>query len=195
MKVDKDKFINKVYIDKNIFYIDDFISKDDINIIVNEINKTDKEYIDNEVHPVHSVITPRNIQDIWKDKYSPLLHKIFDNEKEYYRDGGNPVFLIYKKNNNDTASEEWAMLPHADRTNDTYVDHDGVIANVVSGFVIFITDDFVGGEIKYTNKDILFKPKSGTLLSHPGTLEYEHGVLKFEGKDRIVFTGFTYSAK
>lgn len=174
--------MNKIYLDENIFYIENFISTEHLSNILNELNDVEQE--DNILeHHAHFVLSTDSLDAMWKDYYASELHNIFDNNEEFYNDTGSPLFLKYKDVPGDN---EWAMTPHSDDTGNEYSDH------VARGFVIFITDDFSGGEIKYINKDIIFKPKAGTLVCHPGTKEYEHGVLNFSGGPRVVFTGFVH---
>lgn len=46
------------------------------------------------------------------------------------------------------------------------------------GVVIYLNDNFTGGEIKYTKKDITYRPLAKSLICHPASEEYEHEVLK-----------------
>ena len=57
--------------------------------------------------------------------------------------------------------------------------------------IIYINDNYNGGEVFFPKKDISMKPKAGSLLIFPGTEEFEHGV-KFveEGPIRYVLPGF-----
>jgi len=189
----KESKFKKQYLEENIFYIEDFVSPEDIKIIVEEVNKVPKSAAYE--HAIHQIYEVPSICDLWQ-KYNSKLLDLLNNETQFYRSCGSPPIIVYGDEKNlgspRNPNGEWIMQPHSDNTEDTYIDHDGVIANVAQGIVIFITDDFSGGEIKYTNKNIIFKPKSGTLLCHPGSKEYEHGVLRFSGGRRIVFTGFTY---
>jgi predicted 2-oxoglutarate/Fe(II)-dependent dioxygenase YbiX len=86
------------------------------------------------------------------------------------------------------------MYPHADNIDykDDLGEHN---ASVLKGIVIYVTDDYSGGEIVYVNKDITFKPKAGYLVCHPGSTEYTHGVNSFTGGDRIIITGFVHKRK
>lgn len=47
---------------------------------------------------------------------------------------------------------------------------------ITHGFVVYINDDYKGGELFYPQKNITIKPKALSLVVHPGTKEYEHGV-------------------
>ena len=61
---------------------------------------------------------------------------------------------------------------------------------VSKGIVIFINDDFEGGEVVYVNKNISIKPKAGTLVCHPGTKEYSHAAIENALKQlhRVLFS-------
>ncbi|MFZ9377015.1 MAG: 2OG-Fe(II) oxygenase [Candidatus Fonsibacter ubiquis] len=43
--------------------------------------------------------------------------------------------------------------------------------------VIYLNDDYSGGEIFYTNKNIKHKPSANSLICHPASEEYTHEVL------------------
>lgn len=59
--------------------------------------------------------------------------------------------------------------------------------------VAYINDDYLGGEIFFTNKNIEIRPPRGSVLLFPGTEEYEHGVrhVKF-GPVRYVLPAFIF---
>lgn len=57
--------------------------------------------------------------------------------------------------------------------------------------IIYINDNYNGGEVNFKNKGISLKPKPGTLLIFPGTEEFEHGVeFVLDGPIRYVLPGF-----
>lgn len=49
-------------------------------------------------------------------------------------------------------------------------------APVEYGVVIYLNDNFSGGELYYRSKGIEIAPKRGMLVIHPATKEYTHGV-------------------
>lgn len=63
--------------------------------------------------------------------------------------------------------------------------------DIMHGFVIYINDDYEGGEIYYPNKDISIKPKARSLVIHPGSEEYTHGVSPVESGLRYTLTSFS----
>ena len=57
--------------------------------------------------------------------------------------------------------------------------------------IIYINDDYNGGEIFFTNKNLELKPKPGSLLIFPGNDEFDHGVRHVQsGPIRYVLVGF-----
>lgn len=192
---------DKIYLDEKIWYIEDFISKEDVEFInsIDYLKENTGHRVQSSLrHPLYHV--ERNLTDeeqanvkrwdkIWL-KFKDDIKNIFNNNNEYFRDTGNVDIIIYDPLLNDD-NNEYAMDPHHDN-DEGYVDHDGVEAIVTKGIVLYLTDDYEGGEIFYLDKDIKFKPKSGTLICHSGDKDYRHAVLKFTGGQRIIWAGFVY---
>lgn len=59
------------------------------------------------------------------------------------------------------------------------------------GMVLYLNDDYQGGEIYYPNLKIAIKPKAGSLVIHPGNVYYSHGVLPVTSGTRYATTAFT----
>lgn len=59
--------------------------------------------------------------------------------------------------------------------------------------VVYINDDYKGGELFFTNKNIEIKPPAGSIMIFPATEEYEHGVRHvLEGPIRYVLPAFIF---
>jgi hypothetical protein len=57
--------------------------------------------------------------------------------------------------------------------------------------IIYLNEDYNGGEIFFSNKGLELKPKPGSLLIFPGSEEFNHGVRHVKsGPIRYVITGF-----
>lgn len=57
--------------------------------------------------------------------------------------------------------------------------------------IVYMNDDYEGGELFFTNKELEIKPKSGSLVIFPGTKEFNHGVKHVKsGPIRYVIVGF-----
>lgn len=57
--------------------------------------------------------------------------------------------------------------------------------------ILYLNEDYAGGEIFFSNKNLELKPKPGSLLIFPGNEEFNHGVKHVQaGPIRYVITGF-----
>lgn len=57
--------------------------------------------------------------------------------------------------------------------------------------ILYINDDYIDGELFFSNLDISLKPKPGDLLFFPGDKKHDHGVRPVgEGPIRYVIVGF-----
>jgi hypothetical protein len=57
--------------------------------------------------------------------------------------------------------------------------------------ILYLNDDYVAGELFFSNKSLELKPKPGTLVFFPGTDEFNHGVRHVgKGPIRYVLVGF-----
>jgi len=66
---------------------------------------------------------------------------------------------------------------------------------ILHGVVVYLNDDYQGGEIYYPEKDIVIKPKKCSLVMHPGNEEYQHGVKEVINGDRYAVTLFIHERK
>lgn len=64
---------------------------------------------------------------------------------------------------------------------------------IVFGVVIYLNDNFEGGEIKYLDLGLSIKPKKGSLLFHSAQLS--HKVLLVTNGERYSLTSFIYGDK
>jgi hypothetical protein len=63
------------------------------------------------------------------------------------------------------------------------------------GVVVYLNDDYEGGQIYYPEKNIAIKPKKCALVMHPGNEEYQHGVREVIKGDRYAVTLFIHERK
>jgi len=57
--------------------------------------------------------------------------------------------------------------------------------------ILYLNDDYLGGELFFVNKDLALKPETGTLVLFPGNEEFEHGVKHvLAGPIRYVLVSF-----
>jgi hypothetical protein len=73
-------------------------------------------------------------------------------------------------------------------------DDRGYKTTLERAIVIYLNEDYNGGEIWFPQHDVSYKPKAGSLISFPGTDEYLHGVKAVaDGPTRFALSNFCYS--
>lgn len=75
------------------------------------------------------------------------------------------------------------MEPHTDDCHEAHAD-------VRYGLIMYLNDNFDGGEIYYPDLDIQHKPKSGDLVVHRGSIL--HGVKPVKNETRYMITAFVF---
>lgn len=74
------------------------------------------------------------------------------------------------------------------------VHYDAIHNNeVLEAVVIYINDNYEGGELFFPQHNLTIKPKAGTMITFPGTSDYEHGTkVVTSGSDRFVIAVFVF---
>lgn len=80
------------------------------------------------------------------------------------------------------------MQPHADRANPDGSPHDFPYRDFAS--IIYLNDDYDGGEVYFNGLDIVLKPKAGMLVAFTGGWYHEHAVLKVTKGTRLTMPAF-----
>jgi len=76
------------------------------------------------------------------------------------------------------------MFPHCDRG------PNGKDKNLLFGVVVYLNENFKGGELNYVDLGIKIKPVKGSLIIHKST--YKHEVLKVTSGKRYCLTSFIW---
>jgi hypothetical protein len=164
-----------IYKDSEIKYLEGFLLEEELNKINYWINiakwdhhKSYENPSDNWIDNIQLLLDP--------DLLNPIKNRIQSLFPNYFLEG--PDVLQRTKINDD-------LVQHVDQIKNS---------DIAYGVVIYINDDFEGGETYYSEKNISFKPKKNTLIVHPGNQEYKHGVNKvISGSERIVLVAFLYN--
>lgn len=172
----------------NIRIIKNFVDPDDLaalqeSAVKNSSGNNDKKY---------TLPQDSSILSIQK-KYSD---KIIENLEEHY----NGISKIRPRPHFTASiaaySEGFELLPHVDIVG--YVQELGVrVDNAqdkwtghISG-MIYLNDDFEGGELYFPDWGISLKPKAGMFVSFPGSKYYVHGVKPVTAGKRFVLSTWT----
>lgn len=185
-----------------LFSVENFLSKDQINTFWDIINSTSQEDWEVEYHAnlknfcmqkfgrddVDNLVAEGKfeITQNWKDKnFNISAHEIY---RPLY-DGLN---LMVMASDPELHLSGFATIQrmqpgvelksHTDQRTDPSIKY---------ATIVYINDDYLDGELFFPNLDIQLRPKPGTMLFFPGNEEYEHGVRHVgDGPIRYVLVGF-----
>lgn len=80
------------------------------------------------------------------------------------------------------------MPPHADNANPDGSPH--AMAHRDFSAIVYLNDDYQGGEFYFTALDTVIKPKKGMLVAFTAGFYHEHAVLRVEGSQRLTMPFF-----
>lgn len=113
-----------------------------------------------------------------KDRISGYISHINDNNNIYYTD----CFQLVRWPRGSSQD------PHADAEYEDHSDHPSPWRDY--GSIIYLNDNYTGGNTYFVNKMTAIQPKSGLLAVFPGTLEYTHGVSEVTDNVRYTIASF-----
>jgi predicted 2-oxoglutarate/Fe(II)-dependent dioxygenase YbiX len=155
---------------KNIVIKENFISKEDLDLILSSIDDS-ISWGSNSMAGIPDKVTEK----LHKEK--PEIHKILLNainrvQKEIEFHFGRPL------ETNSAGIRRWDVGEyqplHADGEDPEGHPNEAFIVDY--GAVIYLNDDYEGGEIYFPDHKLEFKPKAGTLVFFPSNTMYIHGV-------------------
>ena len=182
------------YENTEILIEEDFITKEQADYLValavaNKSNKNwesqegnDHEFWDGKYLLLHNL----------KDLDHALLHEIQLKTKSLYelfhpelkgKVSYSDVRTINRFRSGDSMPVHWDRGPYEENN------------TVLHGVVVYLNDNYEGGEIYYPEKNIAIKPKKCSLVMHPGNEEYQHGVREVVNGDRYAVTLFIHERK
>jgi hypothetical protein len=185
-----------------LFSIENFLSKEQIDVFFDIINSTSQEDWEIEYYAnltqfcvekfgrsdVDNLVAEGKfeITQNWKDKNFNILKKPI--AKILYK-GLNSMVINSDPNLHLSGfATIQRMQPGVKLTSHTDQHTD---PSVKYATILYLNDDYVDGELFFPNLNIELKPKAGTLVFFPGNEEYEHGVKNVgEGPIRYVLVGF-----
>jgi len=161
--------------DPDIFVIKDFISEGEAKILVDlAFNATQEEWSKYNY-------TERHENDEWEDRMLILEHcsGFLDKQNKIVSNTFNNIkkqigeilkkdlyeYIGFKTIYRSTIGQE--MKTHSDS---------GLGPKFKYGVVLYLNDDYEGGEIFYPNVGVEFKPEACSLVLHPAHEAYRHGV-------------------
>lgn len=175
----------------NIFLYEDFLDEFELNFLL-KIAKDTKEDDWQEVYIKQGEELDKNsenyqkylkFKNTWtKTTYVPNDLSIFESIK-------NKVLKVIEPNL--TITEELYRIKRLTEGRAIDVHYDNVMDfSLKSGVVLYLNDNFNGGEIFYPEFDFQYKPKANTLIIHPASEQYRHGVKEVIGDTRYSLAFF-----
>jgi Rps23 Pro-64 3,4-dihydroxylase Tpa1-like proline 4-hydroxylase len=165
-------FVNAKQLEDNIFCIPNFLSEDDLKIFINIIDKLSEndwekinKFQDLDWHHKFYDYNDEQLASMVRDKFNALL-SFFPNSVVY------GLGRILRQRPQDM------MNAHVDETYDDFnkLNRDYAV-------VIYLNDDYSGGELSFVNLDIKIKPDAGSLMIFKTGEKYLHEV-KTVNKDK-----------
>lgn len=181
--------MNKIYLDPEIYYIENFIEEDYLKEIL-------KDCVDQSNWTQHGDFYLKHYDNLRK-KNKIVLDYCKEKVEDTIDDEFNKLNYNYNLQKYVRSSGDWALPPHTDTWDSKNDDNPTKInsKHVTKGYIIYFNDDYEGGEVVYVNKNITIKPKSGMLLVHSGLEECRHGVKSVSSGERYFLSGFVYNAE
>ncbi len=179
--------MNKTYIDENIYVIKNFIVQEDLDVILKDLKDAEGWRESGSFYQKSEDVYSEETKNLLSDKYRLIVEELINDDNNM----ANWQNMLQKFVVKDGLP--WAINPHSDQFDYKQKGAgESTSKYVTKGYIIYFNDDFSGGEVVYTNKNITLKPEAGMLLVHPGTQEYEHGVKAVTSGERYILTGFVY---
>lgn len=186
-----DNITTKLGIDtKNINIVERFLAEDDIEAILNECKKHEPEYDKHHSHGKsvsYEHIGNKTLQ-YFASYITPLIAQ--HSSKFYNMNQITDIPLYYAFHPSGTYLD-----PHTDvigweqefNEENNYETQEKDFPYFWSGHlanIVYLNDDFDGGELFFPDFKFQIKPKPGMLVSFPGNTHYLHGVKETKGNTR-----------
>lgn len=173
-----------------IVIVEDIISIEDAELLVQlgeAASEDDWNTATNSVKDPYAAWTSRNLLlnliDFSQDKIDNIVDKCKD---AFFTSYG----LDRSKYGFTLMAVLHRMLPGRGMGSHTDTGDFDVNRNVTHGFVLYLNDEYSGGEIFYENIGLEIKPKKLSLVMHPGDEYHRHGVRDVVGCTRYTLTFF-----
>lgn len=193
-----DNITQQIGIDfKNIGFFENFITENEIETILKECKKHEPQYDNSHTHG-KSIASQQLGNEILNNFASYMIPRIADNATKFYNMDqltDRPFQYTFHPSGTylDPHTDVIGWEPKHDEKNE-YSTQEKYFPYFWSGHlsnIIYLNDDFDGGELFFPDFDIEIKPKPGMLAVFPGNTHYLHGVRKTSGNTRYTCTLWT----
>lgn len=172
-------YLSDEYCDKIVKYLESDEARAHQNLISNEQESLTSENIVNSRH-VLLPLCPNELRcDLLNLTFSTLCEVLSENYQVTFESTDPPHFITYPTGGH--------MDVHIDsgyiNEKQEYVE----IGRRDYSFLIYLNDDFEGGNIVFPKQQFYLPPQKGMLVAYPGNEEYPHGVMPVTKGTRHVF--------
>jgi len=135
-------------------------------------------------------IDPGNLKEKYKE-YNDFMYMLQDRSKPIFSKEYGISEFYYLPINSVSRRIGPGLGVHTDEIHPDHPQYNPREKIITHGFVVYINDDYEGGEIFYPQKGLSIKPKPLSLVMHPGNKEYEHGVNEVKNTVRYSLSWWT----
>lgn len=170
------KFINKLgNSTKNIVTISNFLTEEEISYLMEGLD-------DRPSHRFVSQKGPNGEPLTYMRKYAglPDKHNLINKVKNEIEKAYNLEDIKIVEKENFLGVVHWETGSYLT----THVDDLGYVTDNHLPIIIYLNDNYEGGEIKFETHNVSIKPKTGDLIIFPGNMHYAHEVTKILSGDR-----------
>ncbi len=159
-----------VQLGKDIWVYHNFLSEDEVNLILSKIKQSGED-LWNGGHPENKCTVGLKEAEIIANRIQELL----PTNLEIHKHSSITRLMIGQGHGIHSDNHDFLDVRTLSKT---VKDGDcfNLVDNNVLGMVVYINDDYEGGEIFYTKQGIVYKPKSGDFVIHSAEDHCEHGV-------------------
>jgi hypothetical protein len=179
--------------DNEIILVEDFVTDKELSIMFEHISKSTSGYNNEEM--TNNYFNDKVIKFSPEDPYSKeeMSLPIFV-VRSHLSERAKEVVLASTGKDLEYTYIDFIIKAHGKGMSEHYDDTPLVKETTTEyGLVIYLNDNYEGGEIYYPNLDIEIKPIAKSLIIHPGTVEYTHGVRDTTVGERFCITFFALS--
>ena len=176
--------LSPVKLDDEIFLFPSFINKNEIIKIMEDLFAKGED-----------LFTDTAKNEWYRNKITMHMPSLFSAYSKIY-DLVSPEYTILPNLSITRIKTGESMYVHADTPgeddpNAVTSDDPYETCHVVQyGLVLYLNDDYEGGEIYYPNRNIFYKPNAGDLIIHSAFKDYSHGVKEVTSGTRYVYPNF-----
>ena len=171
----------------NINIENEFVSEEEASYISSYFQSLGSEFTDDGVYFNWGKIKGQSFEDIEDIRAKELVIEIIEKIKNKFIDKYSPKKIEFKRCLVQTMTEGGSVSLHSDDI--SAKNEEGILQDVYSA-ILYLTDNYIGGEINFPNSKIKMIPKTGSLFYFKGEVSNPHYVDTVLSGSRVNFILF-----